>query len=295
MVFVGIISYPLYLWHWPLLSFATILEARTPASLTRLTAVLISFVLAWLTFRFLERPVRAQRSARVTFSVVGALCISGLAGWVIYSASGFDARFDHDVRALRPEPRVNSLCRDQVPQEVDFNYCKSTSSARPLAVFLGDSRAQAVYEGVAAEIGSRYPMTLLARGGCPPLLNVPGANEQGCNDVWNHFVEYVEQSQPAVVVVVGGGSPLLRGPTAALAVHGIPFPIADETFKAGLGALDHRSAEDFTRDLRSRDSAIRQRPLVLSASREDSLEPLLSEHCSWTCRARAGFLQSHRR
>lgn len=42
MVGIGLISYPLYLWHWPLLSFARILENQTPTGLTRLSLVLLS-------------------------------------------------------------------------------------------------------------------------------------------------------------------------------------------------------------------------------------------------------------
>ena len=51
MVFVGLISYPLYLWHWPILSFATILDAGTPHSVVRILAVLLGLALAWLTYR----------------------------------------------------------------------------------------------------------------------------------------------------------------------------------------------------------------------------------------------------
>ena len=58
LVAIGLISYPLYLWHWPLLSFARILESQTPGLGLRLFLVLSSFVLAWLTYRFVEKPIR---------------------------------------------------------------------------------------------------------------------------------------------------------------------------------------------------------------------------------------------
>lgn len=57
-VWVGKISYPLYLWHWPLLSFIHITDSRNNSSWLRLTLVLISILLAWLTFRFVEIPFR---------------------------------------------------------------------------------------------------------------------------------------------------------------------------------------------------------------------------------------------
>lgn len=60
-VFVGLISYPLYLWHWPLLSFVRITESGAPRALIYI-AILLSFPLAWLTYAFIERPIRTRRS-----------------------------------------------------------------------------------------------------------------------------------------------------------------------------------------------------------------------------------------
>ena len=64
LVFVGLISYPLYLWHWPLLSFARIVESETPSRATRLAAVCTAFVLAWATYRFVELPIRQPASGK---------------------------------------------------------------------------------------------------------------------------------------------------------------------------------------------------------------------------------------
>ena len=58
LVAIGLISYPLYLWHWPLLSFARILASQTPSVEVRLGLVALSFLLAYLTYRFIEQPIR---------------------------------------------------------------------------------------------------------------------------------------------------------------------------------------------------------------------------------------------
>lgn len=266
LVLIGTISYPLYLWHWPILSFATILESGTPGSIIRVVGVLLSIALAWLTFRFFERPVRAHRGTRVALTLAGGLSIFGVVGLAIYAAAGFRDRFDFDVRAIQPEPRTNSLCVDSFPEHRDFNYCKSTSSAPPVAVFLGDSRAQGVYDGVVALVGTGHPLTLLGRGGCPPLLNVllhytdeQDTDEQGCNDVWNAFVEYVEDVKPPVVVLVGGGSSLLQGSAATLEVQDGHFQTREEAFRQGLreliAALQKTSRVIYVREIPRFDSA----------------------------------------
>ena len=239
LVFVGLISYPLYLWHWPLLSFATILESGTPEVAVRSTAVLLSFALAWMTFRWFEVPIRARRSGRAVAVLAGGLVVIGATGLGIYAAKGFPHRFDFDVVAIRPAPRTNPLCVQNFPEEKGFNYCKSTSSARPAAVFLGDSRAQGVYDGVAALVGREHPLMLLARGGCPPMLNVRVSErlEQDCNESWNTFVRYVREAKPPTVVIVGGGSDLVRGGAHTWEPVDERFRTRREAFKHGLRNL----------------------------------------------------------
>lgn len=78
LVSIGLISYPLYLWHWPLLSFARILEEATPTPIIRIIAVLLSFVLAWATYQLVEKPVKAMPRSRSVIAVLCALLISEL-------------------------------------------------------------------------------------------------------------------------------------------------------------------------------------------------------------------------
>jgi hypothetical protein len=76
-------------------------------------------------------------------------------------------------------------------------------------LFMGDSRSQGIYDGSVAVLGRGYPLMLLGRGGCPPLLNVAidsNSRERSCNDTWSRLVKYVHQVQPRVIVLVGGGS-----------------------------------------------------------------------------------------
>jgi hypothetical protein len=87
-VWFGLISFPLYLWHWPLLSFARIVEGGVPTLNLRLTAVGLSIFLAWLTFIFVEKPFRQKTSAD-KFKVA-VLCASlfaiGFCGFMVAKA-----------------------------------------------------------------------------------------------------------------------------------------------------------------------------------------------------------------
>jgi peptidoglycan/LPS O-acetylase OafA/YrhL len=211
IVFIGLISYPLYLWHWPLLSFATILQSEAPSAAVRVVAVALSVALAALTYLLVELPIRRQRRPRVALGLAAGLATLGIAGLSVYAAAGINSRFDLDVRAIRQGPRTDSLCLDSFPGAKTgvVNYCKTTASSHPAVLFMGDSRSQAIYDGNVAVLGRGYPLMLLGRGGCPPLLNVAidsDSRERGCNDTWNLLVKYVRQMQPRVIVLVGGGS-----------------------------------------------------------------------------------------
>lgn len=93
LVGIGLISYPLYLWHWLLLSFARIVAGATPPASLRLTLLALSVLLAWLTYRLVERPFRTGGRGGMKAVVLALLlaCV-GSAGYAIYVADGLPNR-----------------------------------------------------------------------------------------------------------------------------------------------------------------------------------------------------------
>ena len=61
LVCIGELSYQLYLWHWMLLGYCHILEDTQPVFEVRNPALILAFALAWLTYRYIERPIRSGR------------------------------------------------------------------------------------------------------------------------------------------------------------------------------------------------------------------------------------------
>jgi peptidoglycan/LPS O-acetylase OafA/YrhL len=213
MVCIGLISYPLYLWHWPILSFEAILQSGLPHPIYRMAAVLSSLVFATLTYRYLELPIRHRRGTFVGITLASSVAVIGIVGVGVVVHRGLPSRFPPAVAAMRQAPREDDHCRGSVSIQTEFNYCKRTGSDKPEIVVLGDSQSQAVYEGIAATLGGRHSMLLLGRGGCPPGLDVipsPAVYEsddrrQVCNNTWTSFIDYVRQTHPALVVLVGDG------------------------------------------------------------------------------------------
>ena len=87
MVGVGLISYPLYLWHWPLLSFARFVEPEGTSGFLLAVAVLLAFALAFTTYKLIEFPLRSHASSkgRRAFLLFAALAFIGILGGAIES------------------------------------------------------------------------------------------------------------------------------------------------------------------------------------------------------------------
>lgn len=145
LVFVGLISYPLYLWHWPLLVMGrAIVSDYSPLNPhTRTTAIVVivaSFVLSWLTFEFVERPIRSggiglRKVAGVSAASLAAVAL--LAIVTIYT-DGFVSRYPKEIQALLIPPTTLDWPKAD----------ERKNSAGPLVVAYGDSNAQHLIPGL---------------------------------------------------------------------------------------------------------------------------------------------------
>ncbi|RNE92756.1 acyltransferase [Marichromatium sp. AB32] len=142
-VWVGLISYPLYLWHWPILSFGYILEDGSPAVATRLLGVAGAFLLAWLTYQFVEKRVRSRVGGKKILVLVFAMSGIGLVGLATYLGNGFGFRLNSnlamDEQAIKQE-------REQYWSEISGSGFRD--DATNILIF-GDSQAFDIYKALA--------------------------------------------------------------------------------------------------------------------------------------------------
>ena len=101
-VWIGLISYPLYLWHWPILSFLYIADGELPHATVRIAAVALSILLAWITYRFIEKPIRRgnSRSLKIT-ALSSTIFFVGLSGFFISNSSFYKSRGHEDLLSKR--------------------------------------------------------------------------------------------------------------------------------------------------------------------------------------------------
>ncbi|WP_454767104.1 acyltransferase family protein [Cupriavidus campinensis] len=162
LVWIGLISYPLYLWHWPLLSLARILQGTTPTATARLWIIAASVVLAWATYRFIERPIRASSGSDAKWAVWGlSLTMAALlvVGILLKKQDGFMGRqyglLNGDVNTLSIGRDIGVLrneCGVPTEQRKYLDFCLMSGQGAPGYAVLGDSKAQALYFGLAREL-----------------------------------------------------------------------------------------------------------------------------------------------
>ncbi|MBU2034134.1 MAG: acyltransferase, partial [Alphaproteobacteria bacterium] len=185
LVGVGLISYSLYLWHWPLIVFGQY-YLLGPFRLVRLSMALLAFPLAWLSWRYIERPFRKPRlllSRRTLFlSALGASALLALYGAGLYYMNGIPRRFDPAVQRLNepgPEPDYGCADRPIATIRADTRCRIGDPAKRPSFVLWGDSHASVhlpALDALAERHGlSGYNLTAL---GCPPLLPIRAREEK---------------------------------------------------------------------------------------------------------------------
>ena len=221
LVFVGLISYSLYLWHQPLLVFANyyyIAPLRPAATAALLVATLLVATASW---RFIERPVRARILMKSTRTLlVGAGVGSAgilLAGLVLWNSDGFPQRFPPETRGLivsmtaTPElvRCVEEVSLEQVRAGRVCNYGPGDPS--PKVLLWGDSHALAMMPAV-KELAKAHGMHVyfVAKYNCLPLFapsnptKIDTATDRyGCANFNTAVLEAVTRLEPELIILDG--------------------------------------------------------------------------------------------
>jgi peptidoglycan/LPS O-acetylase OafA/YrhL len=207
LVHIGLISYPLYLWHWPLLVFSEALKFAPLTLLERALIVAASFVLAWLTFKYVEGPFKAGLINRITiFTLV--VCSGSLAaiGVILIYGQGFDFRFPENSREFAqtiPHPkswRIHECLIDPKTEATFGNNCLET--ARPLLFVWGDSTATALMPGLRElQLEENFGLAEFTANSCGPWLDVDIPDNFHCRRTNDSIFKVISSVRPDVVLL----------------------------------------------------------------------------------------------
>ena len=169
-VWFGLISYPLYLWHWPILSFLQIIDGELPHRDARIGAVLLSILLAWLTYRLLEMPIRRFGNWRLkTVFLSVSLILIGLFAFALHKTEGRILP-STPKQAVADTAKASPKRKDcHFPLKNDFskrNVCEYFDSEKTIAV-LGNSHSVELAYGLAQVLRDRgYGIRHHTMSGC---------------------------------------------------------------------------------------------------------------------------------
>lgn len=208
LVWVGLISYPLYLWHWPLLVFFAIIKFAPLTLLERGLIVGLSYALAWLTYRFVESPFRFGRPG--LFKIPGlcaGMVLVAAAGVVVVQGRGFDFRLPREIRAMANVPTQASQwrvheCLLDLSRETSFADSCVDRDRQPLILVWGDSTAGALVPGLRKAQETRsFGIAQFTTSSCIPALNVDVAGTPNCRAINDKILSLAKQIRPDVVLL----------------------------------------------------------------------------------------------
>jgi peptidoglycan/LPS O-acetylase OafA/YrhL len=219
VVFVGLISYSLYLWHWPIAFFQhsnSILISTDSERVARLAILACSFIVATLSWGFVERPIRNLPRSTSSWKIFtgGSLGLGSLAalGLLVISGNGLPQRFtpasveyasylDYGEEHLR-----GGKCFIVAPyrfSDFDKHSCLDLANGESNYLLIGDSHAAHFWYGLSERLRGVHVLQATAAG-CLPALNQPAAVAASCNSLMAYiFNDYLVNNHVDRLLVAG--------------------------------------------------------------------------------------------
>ena len=217
LVFIGLISYSLYLWHWPIIVYVKYYTITELANEQIVMICALSFMLAILTWKFIEKPFRrgkqTEKNTKVMALSGGVLTILLCGGLFLVVNDGFknrysdvmqmgnDADWEYWSTCQNFQHRINS--KTMQPCSIGGEHQTVNKTGEPSFIFWGDSHAKAMATGLdlsAKAAGERGVVAF--QPACPPLLSIERMGRRECEKFNQLVIAYIEQSPNIKTVII---------------------------------------------------------------------------------------------
>jgi len=213
VVFTGLISYSLYLWHWPLLVYARIFKVVDLTVAERTLLLVATFAVAVLSWRLIETPFRKKRllpGKRTVFAgSFAATAMVILTGFSVIHNDGYPGRYSSagsaDAVVNDPEWNYWMTCRYRKSQAAQHKGLCTIGRNDGEASFIiwGDSHARALASAVnASAIRHGSTGVLASLSACPPLLDIERPGRTDCYEYNQQTLDYVLQHPELNTVIL---------------------------------------------------------------------------------------------
>lgn len=220
MTGIGLISYPLYLWHWPILSFLHHWPDQAANHFTISAAGILALLLSIATYHWVEKPLKPYRNGRILINtlIILALCIAVM-GIVISRTKGFPMRY--------PElPRELTIDKPPFPKSWRFGECflldhQSFGDFKPACLpdiapstpfenkpqkrvlLWGDSYAAQLYPGIVAQWGHAATISQLTAMACAPIQGFSIREYPHCPEITQFVMDHLKTHGYDTVIIAG--------------------------------------------------------------------------------------------
>jgi peptidoglycan/LPS O-acetylase OafA/YrhL len=179
MQFIGRISYPLYLWHWPLLVFPAILYGGQLSAASRILMIVVCFGLSWATYAWIERPIRFSLTDRLrgkSLMLLTGVILIGFVGYNTYHRAGLSFRNINKINIipqtafLRGSQHLTAPeCAIAAEQRHLFGFCHQDKIKKIRYVVWGDSKGEAIFWGLIQKQNAQHGWRMIGDPGCIPM------------------------------------------------------------------------------------------------------------------------------
>jgi peptidoglycan/LPS O-acetylase OafA/YrhL len=218
---MGKLSYPLYLWHWPILVFSLIYWGSELPNLNKIILILVSIFLAFLTYQWVEPIFRISKGkSKSTVLKVGFLIIVlillGVLGHYVFKNKGLVDRLGYSKASadwvgvaqddFKWGLHVRSgYCHIQSTKSSDVKSNCIEKGGNDLLILWGDSYASSLYPGIIEHQKSNqsiYRVGQLTSAGCPPYLGVKITDHRkNCDEINKKSIDLIESSNPKWLLI----------------------------------------------------------------------------------------------
>ena len=214
LVWIGLISFPLYLWHWPILSLIRIVESGAPEPYFRNIALVLSVLLAWATYYFVEKPIRSDGRSSLKITVLSA-CVAalGVAGFVIFKGNGLPTRPAAQINGVNTWDNLTfaTPCKfiTNGPNHDDWCNIGNAPNKPPTTVLIGDSVGNnfaPMLQSYSEQAGnSAFVFRQFGRGFCHGFADIGYEN---CQELIKETQSYIEKTPIIDTVILAANWPL---------------------------------------------------------------------------------------
>lgn len=211
LVGIGLISFSLYLVHWPIVSFLRYQSLDNPTPMQVVSIIVASFALAYLSWRFIEQPFRKPNPAitqpRLLAGGGAAIALFAVAGAVGVAADGFPGRtrdFVEQKIAGHDQWNQGTCFLSDNPDYRKWNAaaCTLTAADGPEVLLWGDSFAAHYVPGI-VENAERFPVRILqyTAAGCPPIVSYYSYARPRCADFNANALNIIKERNIRTVIL----------------------------------------------------------------------------------------------